>query len=88
MVHSIKKQNVTISLISKFCRSYGTNELALSACKCCYVNVTRKIASPLFKESARAVVSSYVIWCVDSTSEDIASAFRIRTVPASAFGMR
>lgn len=42
-----------------------------------YVNVTRKIASPLSKKSARAIVSSYVIWCVDTTSEEIATAFRI-----------
>lgn len=42
-----------------------------------YVNVTRKIASPLSKESARAVVSSYIIWCVDITSQEVSAAFRI-----------
>ncbi|MBV8904294.1 MAG: PIN domain-containing protein [Acidobacteriia bacterium] len=42
-----------------------------------YVNVTRKIASPLSKKSARAVVNSYVIWCVNTTSEEISAAFRI-----------
>ncbi len=42
-----------------------------------YVNVRRKIASPLSKESARAVVSSYTIWCVDTTSQEISTAFRI-----------
>jgi len=42
-----------------------------------YVNVTRKIASPLSKKSARAVVSSYLIWCVDTTSEEISAAFEI-----------
>lgn len=42
-----------------------------------YVNVTRKIASPLSKKSARAVINSYVIWCVDTTSEEISAAFRI-----------
>lgn len=42
-----------------------------------YVNVTRKIASPLSKKSARAVVNSYVIWSVDATSEEISAAFRI-----------
>jgi predicted nucleic acid-binding protein len=42
-----------------------------------YVNVTRKIESPLPKESARAVVNSYVIWCVGITSEEISAAFRI-----------
>ena len=42
-----------------------------------YVNVTQKIASPLSKKSARAVVSSYLIWCVDTTSEEISAAFEI-----------
>jgi predicted nucleic acid-binding protein len=42
-----------------------------------YVNVTRKIASALPKESARAVVNSYTIWCVDATPAEISAAFRI-----------
>lgn len=42
-----------------------------------YVNVTRKIASPLSKPSARAVVDSYVVWSVDTTPADISAAFRI-----------
>jgi len=42
-----------------------------------YVNVTRKIASPLSKESARAVVNRYIIWCLDSTSQEVSAAFRI-----------
>ena len=42
-----------------------------------YVNVTRKIATPLSKPSARAVVDSYVVWCVDTTPAEISAAFRI-----------
>lgn len=42
-----------------------------------YVNVVRKIASPLPKPVARAVVDSYTIWCTDTTSADISAAFRI-----------
>jgi predicted nucleic acid-binding protein len=42
-----------------------------------YVNVTRKIASPLPKDVARAVVSSYSIWCIDATPAEIAAAFRV-----------
>jgi len=42
-----------------------------------YVNVTRKIARPISKESARQVVSSYSIWCVDTTPAEISTAFRI-----------
>jgi predicted nucleic acid-binding protein len=42
-----------------------------------YVNVTRKIASPLPKEAARLVVSSYSIWCMETTPAEVAAAFRI-----------
>lgn len=42
-----------------------------------YVNVTRKIASPLSKSSARAIVDSYALWSVDMTPNEIAAAFRI-----------
>jgi predicted nucleic acid-binding protein len=43
-----------------------------------YVNVTRKISAPLPKESARRVVNTYAIWCVDMTSTDLSSAFQIK----------
>jgi predicted nucleic acid-binding protein len=42
-----------------------------------YVNVTRKIASPLAKADARLVVNSYSIWCAETTPAEIAAAFRI-----------
>ena len=42
-----------------------------------YVNVTRKIPHPISKVSARLVVSSYVLWCTDTTPAEISTAFRI-----------
>jgi len=42
-----------------------------------YVNVTRKIASPLPKATARAIVESYRGWCTQTTVEEITAAFRI-----------
>ena len=42
-----------------------------------YVNVTRKIASPLPKEAARLVVNTYAIWCTETTPAEITAAFRI-----------
>ena len=42
-----------------------------------YVNVTRKIASPLPKPVARTVVETYMAWCVDTTPAEISAAFRI-----------
>lgn len=42
-----------------------------------YVNVTRKIARPLPKASARRVVDAYAIWALDVTPAEISSAFQI-----------
>lgn len=42
-----------------------------------YVTVTRKIPHPISKESARLVVSSYTIWCIDTSPAEISTAFRI-----------
>jgi predicted nucleic acid-binding protein len=42
-----------------------------------YVNVTRKIATPLSKAAARAVVESYTVWCLHTTPAEIWEAFRI-----------
>ncbi len=42
-----------------------------------YVNVTRKIPSPLSKDLARSVVNSYMPWCMETTPAEITAAFRI-----------
>jgi len=42
-----------------------------------YVSVTRKIPSPLSKDLARLVVTSYAIWCMETTPAEVATAFRI-----------
>ena len=42
-----------------------------------YVNVTRKITRPISRASARLIVGSYSIWCVESGPADISNAFRI-----------
>jgi len=42
-----------------------------------YVNVTRKIPRPISRESARLVVNTYTIWCVETTPSEILNAFRI-----------
>ena len=42
-----------------------------------YVNVTRKIPSPLSKRAARPVVESYTAWCIETTPAEIATAFRL-----------
>jgi predicted nucleic acid-binding protein len=42
-----------------------------------YVNVTRKIERPLSKAEARAVVATYIPWCLGPETGDVNEAFRI-----------
>lgn len=42
-----------------------------------YVNVTRKIRSPLPRSTARAIVSSFAPWCVQTSPAELATAFRL-----------
>jgi predicted nucleic acid-binding protein len=42
-----------------------------------YVNVTRKIPKPIPKSKARLFAESYMNWCSDTTTAEIATAFRI-----------
>lgn len=57
--------------------SRRTGVLSMQVLQEFYVNVTRKIPSPLSKEAARLVVSSYSIWCAETTPAEISAAFRI-----------
>jgi len=42
-----------------------------------YVNVTRKISRPISKHSARLIVRTYTVWCVETTPAEISTAFQI-----------
>ena len=57
--------------------SERTGALSMQVLQEFYMNVTRKIASPLSKDSARSVVTSYAIWCTETTPAEISAAFRI-----------
>src|ERR1700692_636999 len=57
--------------------SQRTGVLSMQVLQEFYVNVTRKIASPLPKDVARLVVNSYSIWCIETTPAELAAAFRI-----------
>jgi predicted nucleic acid-binding protein len=57
--------------------SERTGVLSMQVLQEFYVNVTRKIPSPLSKDLARTVVSSYMPWCVETTPAEISAAFRI-----------
>ena len=57
--------------------AHRTGVLSMQVLQEFYVNVTRKIASPLPKDVARLVVNSYSIWCMETTPAEIAAVFRI-----------
>jgi len=57
--------------------SERTGVLSMQVLQEFYVNVTRKIPSPLSKDLARSVVNSYVPWCMETTPSEISAAFRI-----------
>ena len=70
------KHEVAKSVLGKLW-SERTGVLSMQVLQEFYVNVTRKIASPLPKNVARLVVNSYSTWCVETTPAEISSAFRI-----------
>lgn len=54
-----------------------TGALSMQVLQEFYVNVTRKIARPLPKNSARLVVNNYRIWSMETSADEISTAFRI-----------
>jgi len=57
--------------------SEKTGVLSMQVLQEFYVNVTRKIASPLPRETARKIALKYAAWCVETGPAEIASAFSI-----------
>ncbi len=43
-----------------------------------YVNVIRKITTPLPRRVARAIVEDFSVWCISMTAEEMSAAFRIK----------
>ena len=75
-VDAKRKHEAAKSVLHKLWSEH-TGVLSMQVLQEFYVNVTRKISRPISKESARLVVSSYTIWCVDTTPAEISTAFRI-----------
>jgi predicted nucleic acid-binding protein len=42
-----------------------------------YVNITKKVAIPLSKKIAREIVDDFSVWCIETTSVEVTTAFRI-----------
>lgn len=72
-----KAKHETAKMVLHRLWSERTGVLSLQVLQEFYVNVTRKIANPVSKESARLVVSTYTTWCIETTPAEIATAFRI-----------
>ena len=72
-----KSKHTTAKNILRELWSERTGVLSIQVLQEFYVNVTRKIRSPLPKDSASLVVSSYSIWCTETTPAELSVAFRI-----------
>jgi predicted nucleic acid-binding protein len=72
-----KAKHETARTVLRDLWSQRTGVLSMQVLQEFYVNVTRKIATPLSKDAARLVVNSYAIWCTETTPAEIATAFRI-----------
>ena len=72
-----KAKNDVARSILRLLWSERTGVLSMQVRQEFYVNVTRKIASPLPKDLARKVVSTYEPWCTETTPAEISAAFRI-----------
>jgi predicted nucleic acid-binding protein len=70
------KQHIAKTILRELW-SERTGVLSLQVLQEFYVNVTRKIPTPISKDSARLVVNSYGIWCAETSLTEITSAFRI-----------
>ncbi|HWG20992.1 MAG TPA: PIN domain-containing protein [Terracidiphilus sp.] len=54
-----------------------TGVLSMQVLQEFYVNATRKLAHPLPRAEARAIVSDFSYWCVPTTPREIQDAFRM-----------
>src|SRR5713101_5296062 len=68
--------------------SRRTGVLSMQVLQEFYVNVTRKIASPLPKDLARLAVNTYSIWCAEPPPPKLLPHSESKMNPASVFGMR
>ena len=72
-----KAKNEMAKAVLRELWSERTGVLSMQVLQEFYINVTRKIPSPLSKDSARRVVANYAIWCTETTPTEISAAFRI-----------
>ena len=78
------KREIAVRLLDELWEE-GTGTLSVQVLQEFYVNVTRKLARPLPKASARRVVEAYTIWAVGITPAEISSAFQIEDLARIGF---
>ena len=71
----VKHQIAKAALLELWSRRTGG--LSVQVLQEFYVNVTKKIPSPLSKNAARLVVGGYAGWCMETTAAEISAAFRL-----------
>jgi predicted nucleic acid-binding protein len=71
-----RKREIAKSILNRLSQ-HRSGALSTQVLQEFYVNVTRKIASPLTKVEARAIIEDFAHWCVLTTPEDIRQAFLI-----------
>jgi predicted nucleic acid-binding protein len=71
-----EKQRIAKRLLSALW-SERAGVLSMQVLEEFYVSVTQNVPSPLPKDLARLVVTSYAIWCQETTPKEITAAFRI-----------
>jgi predicted nucleic acid-binding protein len=71
-----RKQEIAKSVVKRLSQQ-RSGVLSMQILQEFYVNVTRKIASPLSKSEARAIVEDFAHWCVATSPTDIRQAFLI-----------
>ena len=70
------KQQIAINVLRELWTN-RTGALSVQVLQEFYVNATRKIARPISKQAARVVVSTYSIWCVETSPAEVSTAFQI-----------
>lgn len=70
------KHDIARGILDELWRERG-GVLSIQVLQEFYVNVTRKIAVPLARNSAQSIVEAYAAWCVETTLMEISAAFRI-----------
>ena len=75
-IDSGRKRDVAAAILRELWEQ-RSGSLSMQVLQEFYTNVTRKLASPLPRKEARAVVNHFSQWCIDTGTGEILKAFSI-----------